>query len=226
MELPAEGALTFEQKRELSYIVRFIVHADNVLADVNQKELVKEARQALGLAASGILTLAQKLRLSGAINTIVSVPARALAVERLRGAGRVAEQRALRPEHTPVQFARALRALARNEEIKITVDWGGRKTALTTTIFTEMVTYFSKTNPAILQLHCISRSKEQGSCCVPRAARSIMRYRPHYSTDHPSRSVRVAHTQTSIHGNECYGSSSSRRQITTLTVDWNSAIFS
>jgi len=127
LELPAEGALTFEQKRELSYIVRFIVHADKVLADVNHKELVKEARQALGLPASGILIFAQKLRVSVGIHT-VSVPARALAGARLRGAGRVAEQRALRPEHTPVQFMGALRALARNEDIKIMVDWGGAVT--------------------------------------------------------------------------------------------------
>ena len=54
MELPAEGALTFEQKRELSHIVRA------VSPQTPFSQLFRVARTALELPAEGALTFEQK----------------------------------------------------------------------------------------------------------------------------------------------------------------------
>jgi hypothetical protein len=72
LKLPAEGPLTFKQKRELSYVTRAVVNADKLLADPDKQQLVKDARAALKLPAEGALTFKQKRELSYVTRAVVN----------------------------------------------------------------------------------------------------------------------------------------------------------
>jgi hypothetical protein len=64
LKLPAEGTLSFQQKRDLSYVTLAVVNAEKLLADPAKLQLVKDARAALGLPAEGGLAFKQKRDLS------------------------------------------------------------------------------------------------------------------------------------------------------------------
>ena len=149
LKLPAEGALTFKQKRELSYVTRAVVNADKLLADATKQQLVQDARAALKLPAEGALTFSQKRELSYWTRTSVSVPSRIGIVTQQRGARRVLEQQALRPTHTQMQFAMALMRISDNKHVKMAVFWKGRRVTLTEKPFIDITTQFLATNIAI-----------------------------------------------------------------------------
>jgi hypothetical protein len=114
-----------------------------------KREIVKDARAALGLPAEGDLGFKQKRELSCAIRTAVSVSTRIRNVTQQIGPGRVLEHQCLRPTHTEMQFAMALRSLSTAKPVKMVVKWKGSRQTLTRTLFVNVATSFLTTHVAI-----------------------------------------------------------------------------
>ena len=129
--------------------LRAVVNADKLLEDPTKRELVKDARAALGLPAEGGLTFKQKRDLSYWTRTSVSVPTRIRNVTQQIGASWVLEQQARRPTHTQTQFAMSIMRLSGNKPVKMAVRWKGRRVTLTEKLFIDIVTSFLTTHVAI-----------------------------------------------------------------------------
>ena len=83
----------------------------------------------------------------------MSVPARTRTVTNLRGEGRMLlAQRALHPEHNPVQQSKALLRLARTDEVQITVGWEDRWQTLSENHLPRIIAIFIQENPEIIRL--------------------------------------------------------------------------
>ena len=126
--------------------LRMVVNAEKLLADPAKLQLVTDVKTSLKLPAEGELSFDQMRDLSYWTRTSVSVSTRIRNVTQRIGPGRVLEHQALRPTHTKMQFAMALRRLSTEKPVKMVVQWKGNRQTLTATLFVNVATSFLTTH--------------------------------------------------------------------------------